>query len=191
MELSIQPLSPALLNDYLYFFDHLEFEENPNWSQCYCYSFHFTGNASEWNREKNRAAVSRMIEEGTLRGYIAYSQGQMVGWCNVNDRNHYQRLLKICGFDKTGADEVASIVCFVTSPKHRRKGVARQLLRRVINDYLSMNYNYLEAYPGKGKLSCEKLYRGSEEMYLESGFEKTGEMEEFQIFRKKLDNHVC
>jgi hypothetical protein len=57
MELEIKALSPELKKDYLSFFDGIAFEEHPHWADCYCYSFHFTGKAEEWQREKKTAAV--------------------------------------------------------------------------------------------------------------------------------------
>ncbi len=51
MDIPIKPLNTSTLNDYLYFFDHITFTENPDWSKCYCLSFHFTGSNEQWSWE--------------------------------------------------------------------------------------------------------------------------------------------
>jgi len=73
MAIKIKPLSPELLDDYLHFFDNIVFAENPEWSACYCYSFHFTGSPDQWNKESNRSAAIRLIRRNELKGYLAYS----------------------------------------------------------------------------------------------------------------------
>ena len=40
-ELVIKELNPSLKDDFLYFFDHIAFADNPDWSDCYCSLYHF------------------------------------------------------------------------------------------------------------------------------------------------------
>ena len=150
MNIVIKPLSPELTEDFLNFFDHISFTENPHWSMCYCYSFHFTGTKEQWNKEDNRSSVITMIHERKMTGYLAYSDGKPVGWCNANDRANYQRLIKYYDLMDNPEDRVCSIVCFLISPDNRRKGIAQKILERISLDYTKNEYDYLEAYPGKG-----------------------------------------
>lgn len=71
MDIIIKPLSPKLIDDYLYFFDNMRFTEHPEWSKCFCYSYHFTGPKEAWDKERNRAAVIDLIGQGNMRGYLA------------------------------------------------------------------------------------------------------------------------
>jgi len=50
MTFMIRPLTPDLLDDYLFFFDNIVFKENPDWSVCYCFSYHFTETKKQWNQ---------------------------------------------------------------------------------------------------------------------------------------------
>jgi ribosomal protein S18 acetylase RimI-like enzyme len=186
MDITIKPLIPDLLEDYLFFFDNLGFTENPDWSGCYCYSFHFVGPDEQWNKEDNRSSVIRLINEKKMAGYLAYSDGKPVGWCNVNDRLNYQRLLKYFDLIDNPNDKVCSVVCFVVHPDYRRKGIARKLLEQVIADYSKRDYDYIEAYPGNGQLSCERLYKGPLELYKEFGFSTERKVNDYFIVRKKL-----
>jgi len=186
MNITIKPLSPDLLEDYLFFFDTMVFSENPDWTACYCYSFHFTGATEEWQKEKNRSAVSKLIIDGLMKGYLAYSKGKPVGWCNANNRLKYSRLLKYNDLIDNPTDKVCSVVCFVISPEHRRSGIARLLLEQIIGDYSHTDYDYIEAYPGKGNLSCEKHYKGPLAMYEKFDFKIEKEMDDYYVLRKYL-----
>jgi ribosomal protein S18 acetylase RimI-like enzyme len=186
MDISIKPLSAGLLNDYLFFFDNIIFSENPEWSACYCYSFHFTGTNEQWKKDENRLSVIKLINENKMSGYIAYSDNKPVGWCNVNNRNNYQRLMKYYDLVDNPDDKACSIVCFLVSPDFRRTGIAKKFLEQIQIDYGRTDYDYLEAYPWKGDLSCEKHYRGPLSLYLKYNFELYKEYDEYYVVRKKL-----
>ena len=89
MKIIIKPLSQESKEDYLYFFDNITFEENPDRAKCYCYDFHFLGVVETCTRETSRSSVSKLIDENKLRGYLAYDHDKVVGWCNVNNRANY------------------------------------------------------------------------------------------------------
>lgn len=186
MNIIVKPLSPELLEDFLFFFDNMVFKENPHWSVCYCYSYHFTGTKEQWNREGNRSAVIQLIKENKMKGYLAFSDSKLVGWCNANDRNNYQRLLKYYDLIDNPADKVCSIVCFLVSPEYRRKGIAQKMLQQITGDYHLQDYDYIEAYPGKGELSSEKNYKGPMSMYKKYDFKIQSEHDDYYVMRKTL-----
>jgi ribosomal protein S18 acetylase RimI-like enzyme len=182
MNILIRPLSPKLLNDYLYFFDNMVFTENPDWSKCYCYSYHFTGPDEEWTKMNNRQAVSKLISENKMRGYLAYDGDKPIGWCNANEKQNFQALK-----EKSDSDEsIYSIVCFLISPKYRGNGIARKLLERVCLDCENSEYKYIEVYPRKGKQSCEKHYHGPLSLYEYFGFKIERENDDNYVMRKEL-----
>ncbi len=186
MKLIIKPLSPDLIDDYIYFFDHIIFSENPDWSECYCYSFHFTGTSEQWQKEANRAAVIKLIQEQKMSGYLAFSGDQPIGWCNVNVRSNYQRLMKYYDLVDNPEDKVCSVVCFLIHPEFRRKGIAQSFLEQISSDYSALDFDYLEAYPGKGELSSEKHYKGPLSMYEKLDFKIEKEYDDYYIVRKRL-----
>jgi ribosomal protein S18 acetylase RimI-like enzyme len=186
MDISIKPLSPKLINDYLFFFDNIVFSENPDWDKCYCYSFHFTGTKAQWNKKQNRASVVNLIREGAMKGYLAYSDGTPIGWCNANDRIKYQGLQSIYRIDDPSLNKICSIVCFLIHPDFRKKGIAGMLLGQVIHDYSINQYDYLEGYPAKEAFSCEKNYKGPLRLYKKNGFEVIREENHYYVVRKVL-----
>ena len=186
MNIQIKPLTHESVNDYLQFFDTVSFSENPDWSICYCFSFHFVGTKEQWNREDNRSGVIRFVNENRMTGYLAYLNDKPVGWCNANDRLNYQRLIKYYDLIDNDRDKVCSIVCFLIHPDYRRKGIAQKLLEKVCIDYATKNYNYVEAYPGKGEQSCEGHYKGPLKLYRKLGFTIEKEYDDYYVVRKNL-----
>jgi ribosomal protein S18 acetylase RimI-like enzyme len=186
MEITIKPLTPDLLNDYLSFFDNITFKENPDWSSCYCFSYHFIGTKKQWNRANNRSSAINFINDRKMTGYLAYSDNKPIGWCNANNRLNYQRLLKYYDLIDNPADRACSIVCFLIHPAYRRQGIAQKILDQICKDYCSQDYDYIEAYPGKGDLSCEGHYRGPLGLYQKNGFELKKEYADYYVVRKKL-----
>jgi ribosomal protein S18 acetylase RimI-like enzyme len=186
MSIEIKPLTPDLLKDYLFFFDNITFSEHPDWSKCYCFSYHFVGTNEQWQKETNRTSVINYINERKMAGYLAYSGNKPVGWCNTNNRLNYERLLKYYDLIDNPEDKVCSIVCFLVHPDYRRQGISQKILKQICDDYSTKNYDYIEAYPGKGKLSCESLYRGSLDLYEKFNFKIEKEFDDYFVVRKKL-----
>lgn len=182
MNLIIKHLSADLIEDYLYFFDNMLFTEHPDWSKCYCYSYHFTGTNDEWTKENNRAAVIKLIRDNKMRGYLAYDGDQVVGWCNANDKLNFQSFAQ----EELGNKKICSIVCFLMDPAYRRKGIAQKILQQICLDYKDKGYEYIEAYPRKEDHSCEKNYHGHPGMYEKNDFAIVSEKETFFIVRKQL-----
>lgn len=186
MDIIVRPLATDLLKDYLFFFDNMIFKENPDWSICYCFSYHFIGTKEQWNREENRSSVIKFINESKMTGYLAYYEDKPVGWCNANNRLNYQRLLKYYDLIDNPHDKVCSIVCFLIHPDYRREGIAQKILERIYKDYSMQDYDYIEAYPRKGDLSCEGHYRGPLELYEKYDFKIKKEYDDYYVVRKEL-----
>ncbi len=188
MKIQIKAVNAENVQDFLHFFDGLAFDDHPDWKICYCYSFHFTGTAEEWHIPgKNRKSAAELIQKGHMRGYLAYHDGVPVGWCNVNDRNNYERLKAYYDFlwNRTKG-RICSVVCFVINPSFRGRGIATGLLSGVCEDYKKMGYDYVEAYPSNDDRQPSDHWRGPPSMYEKQGFKAVGEHEEFIMMRKTL-----
>lgn len=186
MEFQIKPLSPELKDDYLYFFDHIIFEDNPDRAKCYCYDYHFTGVVETCTREMSRAAVSKLIDNNMLTGYLAFDNDKPIGWCNANNRANYQRLLKDYDYVDNPDDKVCSIVCFLMHQDYRRKGIAKNMLATIIQDYSNKDFDYFEAYPKKAELSCEGNFKGPLELYKKYGFTIHKEYDNYYVMRRMI-----
>lgn len=189
MEITINPISKELTDDFLYFFDKVAFTDNKEWAGCYCYFYHFDRSDEKWERqtgESNRQCAVKLIQEGKMKGYLAYLDGKPIGWCNVNDKINYSRLMSNMELWDETEEKVCSIVCFIISPEYRRKGVASQILGTICDDYSKRGYQYIEAYPRKGELTSAQHYHGPLSMYIKAGFLLYKEFSQYDIVRKKL-----
>ena len=185
MKFEIKKLSINLLDDWLEYFDNGDFFHNDTWAGCYCMCYHWkeelVGNKS-WDCSKigaayNRECAVKLIKQGAMKGYMAYLDGKIVGWCNANNKQAYHSV----HMDFSCEKKVKSIVCFCISPNFRGKGIASQLLDKVCIDAAGNGYEYVEAYPF---LNDEYVYHGSKSMYEKNGFVVCGEESGCAIVRK-------
>lgn len=189
MEITIKPLSPEILDDWLYFFEKIGFADNPDWAGCYCHFYHFPGSIKKWKKQsakQNRTASIDLIRSGEMHGFLAYLNDKPVGWCNINKRDKYAK--KIYKDDSSDSPEkkIAGIVCFLIAHTNRRQGIARNILKYAISHYKQKNYDIIESYPRKGELSDAHSYRGPISLYKSEGFTIHKELKEIYIMRKCL-----
>lgn len=196
MQMEIRPLEPALLHDFLDFFDDVAFTDHQDWSWCYC-TYYLLGkedeqritaeNSGEWTRDIPRNMAIRMIKQRELNGYLAYLEGNVVGWCNAGDKKSYKRLCENREiWDEDDDQPIKSVTCFIVAPDARRQGIASALLHRVAQDAQKQGYLVLEAYPASGELDCYAHYHGHPQMYLTNGFTKHKELHGYCVYRKLL-----
>ncbi len=185
MNIEIRSLTKELKDDYLFLFDNMIHKENPEWSKCYCNDYHFLGDVETCTRDMSRDMIIDRIDKSELQGYLAFNNGKVIGWCNVNNRSNYQRLLRDYDLIDNPDDKVCSVVCFLIHPDYRRQGIAQKFLDKIITDYLSKDYNYIEAYPGKEELSCASNFKGPLELYKRYDFKIICEYDDYYVMRKK------
>ncbi len=172
--IEIQPLTPGGSADYLTFFDDVAFAGNPAWANCYCYFPHADHAAKRWNVNDgtmNRAAAAEMISEGTMKGFLAYVDGQAVAWCNANVLSRYTMFDE----DERDPETVGTIACFVVAESQRRKGIASALLAAACRGFKDAGITVVEAYPRPEAESAAENHLGPLSMYLAAGFEVVGE----------------
>jgi ribosomal protein S18 acetylase RimI-like enzyme len=180
--MEIKRLSVETLDDFLAYFDHRAFLDDPNWDGCYC---QFYLNTPEQNdvqggkAETNRASACSRVETGDMDGYLVYEGDKVVGWCAAGSSLLYPGL--------PGADEkVARILCFNVDPALRGQGVSGRMLDLILEDLSSRGFEAAEAGPNQNSYG-DKSYRGSLEMFSRRGFEKVTNLEDgFVLVRKHL-----
>jgi GNAT superfamily N-acetyltransferase len=188
-EVLVHPLSPELSADWLAFFDHDAFADNPDWSGCYCHFFHADHNEKDWQcrtSEENRAASIRLIEAGRLQGYLAYADGRPVGWCQAAPRLAIPNLADDPDLAVDDAAEVGSIVCFLVAESFRRRGVAGALLEAACVGFRVAGLRVAEAYPSRTATSDATNYHGPLALYLRVGFTAFRELKDRVLVRRGL-----
>jgi ribosomal protein S18 acetylase RimI-like enzyme len=183
----VKPLSPERLEDYLNFFDHDAFTDNPDWASCYCHFYFAQHDQKAWEERdggENRQAVSQLIQAGKMHGYLAYAGEKVVGWCNAGLRKNIPNIPVSDG--RPDAADIGVIACFVVAPSYRGKGVATQLLSAALEDLRARGVKTVEALPRNDTDSNASNYHGPLAMYLNAGFMPFQEMERFTLVRKDL-----
>ena len=178
----IKELTPSLRDDILLFFDNVAFADNPDWSDCYCYPYHF----SDRGKVENRRAASNQIEESRIQGFLAYADGNPVGWCNAANRDIYPVLHRLMRSGPDELERVGSIVCFVIAPSQRSKGVASRLLN-ACDKFSKEGLEYAEAYPVKKSTSAADAFPGPLSMYLKNGFTPYRDNDWYLVVRKRFE----
>lgn len=193
MNLTILPLAPELAGDYLYFFDEVAFADHPDWSWCYCLEAYMTqGDEKELElntKEKRRAKAAEWIADGTMSGYLAYQNSEVVGWMNAADKAAYRR---VRADEELWADEdkpgrTLAISCFLIAPAMRGKGIATALLKRVCADARDRGFSFLEAYAAHQGQDCFHQYHGPLTLYEREGFEVIKKLEWCSVVRKPIE----
>ena len=186
---------PEHAEEYVKFFDTTSHDDNIDEHKCYCVCWC----NDDWEgkdfstAEKRREYALRYVKEQNIQGYLAYSNDEIVGWCNANTKSNclkcasWRRFMDYVPLEEFDTDiKVKSIFCFVIAPEMKRKGIATQLLKRVCEDALQDGYDIVEAYPYKESSYQSSDFGGHCEMYKKSGFYISLETEKGLIMRKKL-----
>jgi GNAT superfamily N-acetyltransferase len=117
-------------------------------------------------------------------GLVAYLDGEPVGWCAVEPRTAYPRLLLKTRVPWDGRsedkadDRVWAVTCFVTRVGYRRRGVGRALARAAVDFARERGARAVEGYPmdlppGQQALLVE-LHVGTRSMFADAGFAEVG-----------------
>jgi len=187
-EVVVHPVTEDRIDDWLDFFDHDGFADNPDWASCYCLEPHEpeTPDAPEryW-RDTRTAMVARLRTGGTF-GYLAYVDGRPAGWVNASSRSDYG-LYRLVDPEGPDPSSVIGVSCFVIAPAFRRHGVAAALLDRVVADAPARGSSWVEGYPHNDPKDTDaKHFRGARSMYDARGFEPVEARERDTVMRRAV-----
>jgi GNAT superfamily N-acetyltransferase len=155
-------------------------------SRCYCQRYKMRPRES-WASVGADELAFRLRQQSdcghpdsdTTSGLVAYLDGQPVGWCAVEPRTAYPRLLGKTRVpwegraeDKTD-DSVWAVTCFVSRTGFRRRGISRALARAAVEFARDHGARALEGYPmtaesGQSILPVE-LHVGSRSIFADAG----------------------
>lgn len=182
MDISINVLTPDMADEYITYFDEKAFSDGSKEKGCYCVWHHWT-QQKELDRsalpEAERACYKRnyayeLIKADKLHGFAAMYEGQMVGFCNADRKDHYFRLNRENSpesWDGVEADEkVLSIVCYIISPDMRGRGIAKAFLKYTCEYAAENGYDFVEGYPAEGDFDVSNC-GGPASLYIDCGFE--------------------
>lgn len=195
MRFEIKRLSPEMVNDYIDLFNKRGFMDGDMNKGCYCVWHHWT-DQHEHERSKlpeneqpfvKRDYAIKLIQEGTLNGFVAYLDDRLVGFCNADHKENYYRHSRNNRPDLwmglADDDKVLAIVCYVVDVGMRGKGVATALLEGVCKYAAENGFDYIEAYPSLGGFHSTHC-GGPFSMYEKQGFSLLDNQKSEVIARK-------
>jgi GNAT superfamily N-acetyltransferase len=195
MDIEIRKLTPSLAEDYVHFFDITSHDNNVEEHKCYCVCW---CNDDYKNKDLSTAENRRMcaleyVKGNNIQGYLAYSDDEVVGWCNANTKSDclkcasWRRVMAYVPLEKSDTGlKVKSIFCFVIAPEMKRQGIATLLLERVCKDAAWQGFDVVEAYPYKESSYQSSNFGGHYEMYQKAGFHVSIETDQGLVMRKQL-----
>ena len=152
---------------------------------CHCRWWHFEGEDYDWTArcnlepERNAEAMSEALqtESPTAAGVVALAGDEVVGWLKLAPaaamtklrRRRVYRTLDCFDGDRSG---VLVVGCVVVAPTHRRRGVARSMLRTAIEHARHRGATAVEATPRRAQhvVRDEELWMGPPTIFDEAGF---------------------
>ena len=195
MEIKIQKLTPELAEEYVHFFDVTPHGDYTEENVCYCVTWRnddtYVGDGDHWypSREERRNRALQFVRDGSIKGYLAYCDDKIVGWCNASGdcQRGVDYLRSSWPINEIGGDEkVKSIFCFAIAPNVQRMGVATKLVERVCEDAADEGFDFVEAYANKEFTSVLNGMRGPLAMYEKCGFVISSQQGDYAVMRKRL-----
>lgn len=120
-------------------------------------------------------------ESTTTSGLVAYLDAEPVGWCAVEPRTEYPRMLRNNRVPWEGRAEdkadggVWAVTCLVTRVGFRRRGVSRALARAAVGFARERGARALEGYPiTTTDVLLEELHVGTRDTFAAAGFAEVG-----------------
>jgi GNAT superfamily N-acetyltransferase len=190
MSIEIKPLTPELIDDFLYYFEEVAFVDNPDWAGCYCFFHHYSGSIKKWMKRcrtgQNREDARIAVLNGIINGFLAYEDGKPIGWINADFKEGYVKTPYEDEIKPSSEGKTASIVCMIVASAHRRKGFARKLLQETLVKLKERGVRWVEAYPRLGDLSDAHHYHGPLSLYESEGFLVVKELKDMVVVLKEL-----
>jgi GNAT superfamily N-acetyltransferase len=191
-EVSVHPVTEDRVGDWLRFFDHDAFADNPDWASCYCLEPNVpaTPELPERPWRKTRATVAERLRCGSTFGYLAYVDNRPAGWVNASLRSDYG-LYRLVDPNGPAPSSVIGVSCFVIAPPFRRHGIAAALLDRVIADASARGASWIEGYPhNTPEDSDARHFRGPRSIYDARGFKPIEVREHDTVVRLSVEKRA-
>jgi GNAT superfamily N-acetyltransferase len=133
----------------------------------------------EYRRRLHEQAACGDAEAASTSGLVAYLDGAPAGWCAIEPRTAYPRLIaqRVPWLDRDedpADDGVWAVTCFVTRVGFRRRGVMSALAAATVGFARSRGARAVEGYPidvEPGQtFTWGELYVGSRSVFEDAGF---------------------
>jgi len=186
LDLSFHPLTQKLWRDF-----ELLFGNNGACGGCWCMYWKLRGKEFSENTGDNARQMQKSIVDSKIvPGLLAYLDGYPVGWIAVEPRIAYPKLAHSRTLKSVDDQEVWSVTCFFIEKKHRRKGIAVELLKAAIEHVRDRGGKIVEGYPvdSKKEQPAPFVFTGTASAFIKAGFKEAARNSPTRpIFRYAID----
>lgn len=156
-----------------------------DWCRCVAWWVPAWDGWGERTADQNLRLREGLLADGIRDGYLLYVAEEPVAWCQVGPRD---RLEKLRGEHGLAPDpEAWALSCLVVVPTHRGRGLARALVRGILEDLRRRGVRRVEAFPRRGvDLGASEVWTGPERLFQGLGFDLVGEGPRRRIYRTEL-----
>ncbi|MDD2921316.1 MAG: GNAT family N-acetyltransferase [Anaerolineales bacterium] len=168
LDLSFHPLTQKLWRDFETLFGNYG-----ACGGCWCMYWKLRGKAfEEAAGDEARQMQKSIVDSKTVPGLLAYSEGYPVGWIAVEPRSAYPKLEHSRVLKSADDQDVWSITCFFVEKKHRRKGIAVELIKAATGYVKSRGGKIIEGYPIDAPQNQPDpfVYTGTASAFRQAGF---------------------
>ena len=141
-----------------------------------------------------KSRLKRLVQKGSIRGLIAYHQGEPIGWCTFGKRTDFPRLNRARSLKCKDAETVCCIPCFYVANRYRKKGVSTELLKKTAQLLTEEGETVLEGYPvkptkpGNRNIPGAFAWTGTLSLFDKQGFKLVGSGTTSKLRHRKVLN---
>lgn len=187
-EIQIKKLTPDGAEEFLHYFEKCAFPQGDPRANCYCLESHLPNEEEYTTVQARREKARELIRSGIMTGYLLYSGGRGVGWCNAGDKAAYQPLCENPDFftETPEKGRIKALYCIDIASDWQGKGLASLVMERFLADAREEGFAYAEGYPFTDTNAPWQQYRGPLRLYEKFGFEIVRKGPRFTVARKAL-----
>lgn len=184
--MEILRMTKAHLEDFLCFHQSVDLTHAPHWKGCYCQYYYMTENDGDFlnlpSAVRRNLAIAR-IQEQAMNGYLAFEQGEVIGWMSVDHLKRYRRLdgMQSLRFE----EKTALIACMLLKKEYRGKGLSTAMITFAREDLKVQGFYRLIALPFESD-TAEQNYHGSVKLFERLGFVLTGGDDQHPVYQSIL-----
>ena len=145
---------------------------------CWCTFFKKPGpDYAEGRGAKNKSDMRKWVTRGHEPGLLAYVDGEVAGWCAVEPKERYVRIMRSRSFKDSAGDETPTtwaVPCFFVAREHRRRGLTVRLLGAALEHARAKGATRVEGYPvaPRGDMPDAFAYHGTVAAFEKAGFDE-------------------
>lgn len=163
--------------------------ERGAYSRCWCMWWRVSGRTFDaLGGDGRRAALHERAVQTPPAGLLAYRDRVPVGWVAVAPRQEFGRLDRSPLLKAVDDTPVWSITCLYIDARHRRTGVATQLIEAAVRLAAAHDATVVEAYPidVDGRATDSAIFTGTRAMFTAAGFQEVARRKHRPILRRTL-----